>query len=186
MNEKTEVTERRQVNFELFFQTIMLHETYINHDLTKDFFKFDYDYEQEKKSNKLTVYYLDKEKSKFLIDIGYETTTQIILKEINKNWDIRDIDSFRVCFLSEKYGEKVLDLYECPWQVQENFEASKASFMQRFVGHSVTSKPRNNTLRFFEPKNKYAFYVRRFIFHPEDYTLAFRIPIEELKRRFYQ
>jgi hypothetical protein len=183
-NEKTEVTERRQVNFELFFQTIMIHESYLNNAISMGFFKLDG--VVNNKNNKLKIYYLDRDPSFYTIESSYETTTIEILKEIGEKWDIRDILMFSICFLSEKHGEKTLDLYECPIQVMENFEASKVSFMKSLIGKSVSSKPRNNILRYFEKKDKYAFYIRRVIFDPQDYTLDFEMTMDELKRRFYQ
>lgn len=183
-NEKTEVTERRQVNFELFFQTIMIHESYLNHEISKEFFKLEK--VVRNKNQKLKVYYLDREPSFYTIELSYETTTQEILNEIAEQWDIRDIKMFRICFVSEKYGEKTLDLHECPCQVIENFEATKTNILKNFIGKSVSSKPRSNILRYFEKKNKYVFYIRRVIFDPEDYTLDFRMTLDELKRRYYQ
>ena len=58
--------------------------------------------------------------------------------------------------------------------------------MQSLIGKRVKNKPRSNVLRFFESKNKYVFYIRRVVYTPEDYELNFRIPFDELVRRYYQ
>lgn len=184
-NEKTEVTERRQINFELFFQTIMLHDEYLNHEKTKEFFKFEYSYSDEVKGNELPIYYLSKDVAKIKVPVGYETRTKDILEEINKTWFIRDINAFRICFVTEKYGEKILDEYECPCQVIETYEASSGSLLKSMIGKRVTKKPRANIIHYFGEKNT-MFYMRRIIFHPHDFTLEFRITDEELKLRYYQ
>lgn len=166
----------------------MLHESYISHDLTRDFFKLNKVAREEQKAEKMKIYYADKIKAYLDIDVAYETTTQEILQDFNKEWDIRDIDMYRVCFVSEKYGEKILDLHEWPIQVLENYSATSksSSFFGSLIGKRVTNKPRSNTLRYFEDKAKSAIYVRRVIFSPEDYELNFRMPFGELYRRYYQ
>jgi hypothetical protein len=95
-DEKTEVTERRQINFELFFQTIMLHDTYLNHPKTKEFFKFEYEYTKEEKPDELAIHYLSKENSSVKVKVGYETATIDILNELNIQWDVRDIKMYRI------------------------------------------------------------------------------------------
>lgn len=188
INQRTEVVERRTINFELFFQTIMLHESYISHDLTRDFFKMGKANREEQKTEKMKIYYVDKVKAFLEVDVAYETTTQEILQDFNKEWDVRDIEMYRVCFVSEKYGEKILDIHECPIQVLENYSATSksSSFFGSLIGKRVTKKPRDNILRYFEDKAKSALYVRRVIFGPEDFELNFRMPFGELYRRYYQ
>ena len=57
MLQRTEVIERRQINFELFLQTIMLHSKFLSYDKTQEFFKFNYNYEKEEKKEILKVYF---------------------------------------------------------------------------------------------------------------------------------
>ena len=52
-----------------------------------------------------------------------ETTSQDILNEVAKIWNIRDISAYRVVFVHYKYGEKLLDNYECLLTVIGNYEA---------------------------------------------------------------
>lgn len=166
----------------------MLHESYISHDLTRDFFKMGKVNREEQKTEKMKIYYVDKVKAFLEVDVAYETTTQEILQDFNKEWDVRDIEMYRVCFVSEKYGEKILDIHECPIQVLENYSATSksSSFFGSLIGKRVTKKPRDNILRYFEDKAKSALYVRRVIFGPEDFELNFRMPFGELYRRYYQ
>jgi len=186
-SDKTEVTERRQINFELFFQTVMLHRPYMSHKSTIEFFKLNYVYGSENKTNEVKIYYLElnQEKEFKSLKIGYESSWKHILNELNLEWDVRDIESFRICFVSEKYGEKILDLYECPLQVIENHLDSKESLFKKFIGKRVTKKPRKNIIEYFKEKN-YMLYVRRVMFGPDDFSLNFRIPIKELRLRYYQ
>jgi len=189
INQRSEVIERRTINFELFFQTVMLHGCYLRDPLTLNFFKLGQDSKEEEKTEQHKFYYCGN-KAGFLLDIAYETTTLQILSTIQTQWNIRDINTYRVCFVSEKYGEKILDHYECPIQVIQNYEAEwkGSSFVRNWVGvgKRIKNKPRSYILRYFNSKNKYIFYVRRVIFTPDDYELNFRIPFEELKRRYYQ
>lgn len=95
-NETTEVTERRQINFELFFQTIMIHDDYINHDLAREFFKFDYNSDEEDKPDELTIYYIDKDISNMKVKVNFTTRTKDIIEELNRSWFIPDIRNYRI------------------------------------------------------------------------------------------
>ena len=78
----------------------MLHESYISHDLTKEFFKIT-EGNEEKKVTPMKYYYWDGEKACFTFDTAYETITQEILDFASTQWQIRDINTYRVCFVSE-------------------------------------------------------------------------------------
>lgn len=185
-NETTEVTERRQINFELFFQTIMIHDDYINHDLAREFFKFDYNSDEEDKPDELTIYYIDKDISNMKVKVNFTTRTKDIIEELNRSWFIPDIRNYRIWFFTEKYGERILDEYESPCQAIDTYIVSSGSFFSKLSGKRITKKPRNNIIKYFNEKS-YMFYLRRVFFYPRDFTLEFRFKDDdEIKRRYYQ
>lgn len=181
MNSKTELIQRRQVNFELFFQKVCLVRQFLEHPITQEFFKFNYNYDKEDKNEVLTINFCHKKHLK--LKVSYETTTFDILNEISTIWDIRDIDRYRICFVHCKHGEKLLDWYECPLHLVENYDVS--GFSLKLFGKKVTKKMSKEILEFFDGKS-HVFYVKRVIFHPEDFSFDFRMKDDELKLRYYQ
>lgn len=185
---KTEVIERRRINFELFLQTIMLgagststdENNYLLYFKTRKFFKFDYLYAKDEKSEKLSVHFCHRKNLE--IKVSQESTSMDILNQVAEVWDIRDIDAYRVSFVHNKYGEKLLDNDEWPLNMIENFESHGIT---KLFGKKVTKKMSSDILDFFDSKS-HIFYVKRVVFKPQDYSLEFRMKDDELKLRFFQ
>jgi hypothetical protein len=183
---KTEVIERRRINFELFFQTIMIgsgstdENNYLSFFKTKAFFKFDYSFAKDNRDQKIVVHFCHKKTLE--IKASDETTAQDLLDQVSEIWDIRDIDAYRVSFVHYKHGEKQLDFDECPLQMMDNFEAHGVN---KIFGKRVTKKMSSDILDFFGGKT-HIFYIKRVVFRAQDYSLDFRMKEDELKLRFFQ
>lgn len=54
---KTEVIDRRMLNFELFFQTIMLYDNFVSYFKTRSFMKFDYKFENDERTEKVNIHF---------------------------------------------------------------------------------------------------------------------------------
>lgn len=84
----------------------------------------------------IKVYFPDRKCQR--VKLYYET----ISKEIIKNFDVSgkfnlvDRDMYSLVFLHSKYGEKILDDYECPIQLLENVEGE---FFKN-LGHKIFSR----------------------------------------------
>ena len=189
MNSKTEVIERRRINFELFLQTLMIgggksnddQNNFLSFYKTRSFFKFDYSFANDERTEKIKIHFCN---NKFLeVKASQDTSAGDILALVQKSWDIRDIIDYRLAFVHHRYGEKLLESDECPLPMIENITAT--GIFGKPYGKKVTKKMNSDILEFFKAKDS-IFYMKKVIFRPEDYKLEFRMNEDELKLRSYQ
>lgn len=185
---KTEVIERRRINFELFFQTLMIgtgsenvsDNNYLSYFKTNAFFKIDYSFNSDQRDQVIKLHFCHKKVKEIMV--SEETSAQDLLDQVAEIWDIRDIECYRISFVHYKHGEKLLDFDECPLQMIENYEATGVN---KFFGKKVTKKMNSDILDYFEGKT-HVFYVKRVVYKPKDFKLDFRMTEDELKLRFFQ
>lgn len=189
MNSKTEVIERRRINFELFLQTIMIgggqsddsKNNFLSYFKTRSFFKLDYNFAKDNRTEKIDIHFCN---NKCLeVRVSQDTSAGDILALVQKSWDIRDMNDYRLAFVHNRYGEKLLEADECPLQTIENINAS--GYMTNWYGKKVTKKMNSDILEFFKAKDS-IFYMKKVIFRPDDFNLEFRMNEDEIRLRLYQ
>ena len=172
MNSKTELVERRLINFELFFQTVALHKQVKN---VVQFLRLKPSGEPKKKVP-FSLYFPDQKKLK--ININEDTMCVEIIRTLNRKYPtcFNDTSSYAIVFLHHKHGEKILDEFECPLQLLENFqEKLMGSLSAKLFSRQVTNKEGGSLLKYFDPKASSAFYIKRFywsltIMEPDPWT----------------
>ena len=82
----------------------------------------------------------------------------------------QNLEQYSMIFVHDKHGEKILDEYECPLQVLENF-SEKLVINIKFWGKTVKNGAGNQILRYFEPQLNYAFFIAQTYFPPSAFTV---------------
>lgn len=64
-----------------------------------------------------------------------------IIESINKQYNgmFEPIEDHAIMFIHQKYGEKILDKYECPLQIIENYSESEG-FFKSLASNIFTSR----------------------------------------------
>ena len=111
------MVERRLINFELFFQSVVLHEQVTN---VVRFLRLKPSGE-DKERKPISLFFPNLKKLR--LNIHEDTTCAEIIRKMNKQYPtcLNDPSSYALVFLHHKHGEKILDEFECPLQLQENY-----------------------------------------------------------------
>ena len=125
-----------------------------------------------KQEQDLYIYFPSKKRYK--IKLGHDTTCRNILLHLNKKYKscFMNITDYSIAFVHYKYGEKIMDEYECPLQLLENLqEKFLGSVAHKLFSRKVTTREGESLLRYFDRKASYVFYVKR-IFYPSSAYIA--------------